>query len=424
MSFLILSLFFNSSLFVYKDSLPNGLKILIYPDTNSEIVSCQVWYKVGSYYEPENLTGISHLLEHMAFKGSKNFPKNSYSETIRALGGIDNAFTSELYTCYWADIGKDYYDIVLKMEADRMANLTLDRKEFETEKRVVMEERRLGENTPYSPLWEGFGLISYFLHPYRQPVIGWMPILERLTYEDLVNWYKNYYQPNNAIIVLSGNVKIDEAMKKIKKYFGKIKKRTDIKERKPFDLPITGERRIILKREVKTPMMIFGYKTCAINDQDFYPLEVLEKILLWGKTSRLYQKLINEKNLLISISGGSDIQKDTGIFYFFLVAEDTSKLFLAEKEIEKELENIINEKIKEEELNRIKTRILAEYVFQRERVRSIGFVLGSNEIATGSYKFYEEYPKGIEQVKEEEIKEVIKKYFHKDNKISAILLPK
>lgn len=417
-------LLFLFNFFVYKDSLENGLKILIYPDTNSEIVSCQVWYKVGSYYEPENLTGISHLLEHMAFKGSKNFPKNSYSETIRALGGIDNAFTSELYTCYWADIGKDYYEIVLKMEADRMVNLILDKKEFETEKKVVMEERRLGENTPYSPLWEGFGLISYFLHPYRQPVIGWMPILERLTYEDLINWYRNYYQPNNALIVLSGNVKIDDALKKIKKYFGKIKTSSDIKERKPFDLPITGERRIVIKRETKTPMMVFGYKTCAINDKDFYPLEVLEKILLWGKTSRLYQKLITEKNLLISISGGSDIQKDTGIFYFFLVAEDTNKLFLAEKEIEKELESFISEKIKEEELKRIKNRLLAEYVFQKERVRSIGFILGSYEIATGSYKFYEEYPKKIEEVKEEEIKEMIKKYFHKDNKITAILLPK
>lgn len=422
MLFYIFSLLFT--FFVYKDSLPNGLKILIYPDTNSEIVSCQVWYKVGSYYEPENLTGISHLLEHMAFKGSKKFPKNSYSETIRALGGIDNAFTSTLYTCYWTDIGKDYYEIVLKMEADRMTNLTLDRKEFETEKKVVMEERRLGENTPYSSLWESFGLISYFLHPYRHPVIGWMPILERLTHEDLVNWYKNYYKPNNAIIVLSGNVKIDEAMKKIKKYFGKIKKGDNIKERKPFDLPIIGERRMILKKEIKTPAMIFGYKTCAINDPDFYPLEILEKILLWGKTSRLYQKLVTEKNLLINISGGSDIQKDTGIFYFFLIAEDTNKLFLAEKEIEKELENFVNEKIKEEELIKIKNRLLAEHVFQKEKVRSVGFILGSYEIAAGSYKFYEEYLQKIEEVKEEEIKEMIKKYFYKDNKITAILLPK
>jgi zinc protease len=421
MTILIVFIF---NIFVYKDSLPNGLKILIYPDTNSEIVSCQIWYKVGSYYEPENLTGISHLLEHMAFKGSKNFPKNSYSETVRALGGIDNAFTSEFFTAYWADVGKDYYEIVLKMEADRMVNLTLAEKDFESEKRVVMEERRLGENTPYSSLWEGFSLISYFLHPYRQPVIGWMPVLERIKREDLVNWYKTYYQPNNALIMLAGNIKIDEALKKIKKYFGKIKSKGKIKERFTFDFPLTGERKIVIRKEVTTPMMIIGFKTCSPKDSDYYPLEVLEWLLLRGKTAYLYQKLVNEKNLLISISGGSDIQKDTGIFYFFLTAEDSTKLFLAAEEIYKELENIGQEKLKEEDLKRIKNRVLAEYIFAKERVRNMGFALASFEILFGTYKFFEEYPQKIEAVKEEDIKGVIKRYFQKDKRITAILLPK
>ncbi len=415
-------LFSNFTLPVQSFTLKNGLRVLFYIDTLSPLVSTQVWYKVGSYYEPSGITGISHLLEHMAFKGSKNYPGDLYSKLILENGGQDNAFTSENYTAYWSDLAYDRYELALKLEADRMKNLLLDSQEFESERKVVMEERRLGENSPYSTLYENFYAVAYLSHPYRNPVIGWMDDLKRITISDLRNWYQTYYQPKRAVLVLAGKIKPKEALKKVERYFGGIKGK-EVRE-KTFSEPLPkGERRIKIKRDVKTPFLMLGYRTCGVQDEDYFPLEVLEGILLRGKSSRLYKTLVYEKNLLTDIWGGSDIEKDPGIFYFFAVIKDTGKIKEVENALYQEIEKLKEDTITTSELEKIKNQVLADFFFQQDRIRSLGFSLARWEILLNDYTFFQKYPEKIAAVKKEDIQRVLKRYFIEENRTVALLLP-
>jgi zinc protease len=421
----LLTIFFlwvDLSLPVHSYTLKNGLRVLFYVDTLSPMVSTQVWYRVGSYYEPSGLTGISHLLEHMAFKGSKNYPGDLYSKLILENGGQENAFTSENYTAYWSDLSSDRYELALKLEADRMKNLLLDSLEFESEKKVVMEERRLGENSPYDVMWENFYAVAYLSHPYRTPVIGWMDDLKRIRVSDLRNWYRNYYQPKNAVLILAGRIKPESAIKKVERYFGGIKGK-DVPELSFSEPPPRGERRIKIKKDVKTPLLMIGYRTCDISDPDYFPLEVLEGILFRGRSSRLYQSLVFTKGLVTDIFGGSDIEKDPGIFYFFAVVKETTKIGETEKAIYEEIERLKTDSIPTKELEKVRNQVLADFFFQQDRIRSIAFSLAKWEILLGDYTFFERYPKEISQVKEEDIKRVLRRYFTEDRRTVAILLP-
>ncbi len=404
-------------------TLKNGLRVLIYSDTLTPTVSTQLWFKVGSYYEPSGLTGISHLLEHMAFKGSKNYPGDLYSRLILENGGQSNAFTSENYTAYWSDLAFDRYELALKLEADRMKNLLLDSLEFESERKVVMEERRLGENSPYGIMWENFYAVAYLSHPYRTPVIGWMDDIKRIRVSDLRNWYRHYYQPKRAVLILAGNIKPSSAIKKVEKYFGKIKGK-DVSELVFSEPPPKGERRIKIKKAVKTPFLMIGYRTCDISNPDYFPLEVLEGILLGGRSSRLYKRLVYEKGLVTDIFGGSDIEKDPGLFYFFAVVKDTTKISETEKAIDEEIERLKIDPIPNQELEKIKNQVLANFFFQQDRIRSIAFSLAKWEILLGDYTFFERYPKKIAEVKEEDIKRVLARYFTEDRRTVATLFPK
>ncbi len=410
------------SLPVHYFTLKNGLRVLIYVDTLSPMVSTQVWYKVGSYYEPSGLTGISHLLEHMAFKGSKNYPGDLYAKLILENGGNENAFTSDNYTAYWSDLAYDRYELALKLEADRMVNLILDSSEFESERKVVMEERRLGENSPYGSLWETFYATAFLSHPYRNPVIGWMDDLAKIRISDLRRWYKENYQPKRAVLVLVGRVDPKGAIKKVEKYFGKIKGR-DVEEKSFWEPPQRGERRVKIKKGVKTPFLMVGYRTCDIQSEDFFPLEVLEGILFRGKSSRLYKRLVYEEKLVTDIFGGSDIEKDPGLFYFLAVVRDTTKIVDAERAIYEEIERLRSETIPAKELAKIKNQVLADFFFQQDRIRSLGFSLAKWEILINDYTFFANYPKRIAEVKEEDIKQVLRKYFYEDNRTVVTLLP-
>ena len=405
--------------------LKNGLKVLIYVDSSAPIVSTQMWYKVGSYYEPSGYTGLSHLLEHMGFKGSKKYGPGEFSRIIDENGGEDNAFTSELYTSYYENLAKDRYEIALDLEAERMKNLLLDPKEFVSEKQVVMEERRLGENSPTSVLWEKFYATAYLVHPYRTPVIGWMDDLERITRDDVYAHYRTYYTPQNAVLVIAGDIKPAEVIRKVERYFGRIKSRPVPK--KDFynaEPPQTGERRIKIKRDVKSPTLMIGYHVCGLDDPDFFVLEVIEGILLRGKSSRCYKRLVLEQALATGVWGGNDTEKDPGLFYFYVLPKSTELLDSTERTIYKELENLKKVPVTAEELERVTNQVIAGSIFSRDRIPSIARVLGRYTITTGSYKFFEEYPKKISSVTKEDIIRVARKYFTEDNRTVGILMPK
>src|SRR4030042_4630071 len=240
--------------------LDNGLKVLIYEDHFAPVVSVQVHYRVGAYNEVLGITGISHLLEHMAFKGTTKIVPKEYNKIIERSGGEENAFTSTHRTVYFANLSEDRYEIELELEADRMQNLTLAQKEFEPEKGVVMEERRLGENDPYSSFFEQLDFVSYSYHPYRRPVIGFMSDLEKISRDDVYNYYRKFYNPANAVVIVAGSVDPVDALKKVKKHLGKIPGRK-VEEPVYAEPPQHGERRFILKREVHLPALAIQYHT-------------------------------------------------------------------------------------------------------------------------------------------------------------------
>lgn len=422
---------------VYEYSLKNGLKVLVYVDSSAPVVSTQLWYKVGSYYEPSGITGISHLLEHMGFKGTKRIKPGEYWRIIHELGGEANAFTSELYTAYYANLASDRYEIAIDLESDRMRNLILDTLEFNREKQVVMEERRLGENSPGTALWEQFFATAYLVHPFRNPVIGWMNDLERITRDDVYNYYRSYYTPQNAILVIAGSVNPEVAYKKAEKYFSKIKSSpAPLKDFSKAEPPQKGERRFIVRRKVSAPMLMLGFHTCDIMNPDYYALEVLERILLTGKSSRLQRKLVYEQGKVLSIFGGNDTEKDPGIFYLFLTLQTVPKQVSKEekegfdyavKEVEEaiyqELEVLKQDTVNTKELERVKNQVISNFVFAQDRIFSMGAAIARSTITTGSYKFFENYPEMISKVTKDDIRRVVNKYFFSDNRTVGILLP-
>jgi len=419
----IIFLFAFQPIQVYEYNLDNGLKVLIYEDHFAPVVATQVHYRVGSYNEPYGLTGISHLLEHMAFRGTKKYGPKEYDRIIDEAGGEENAFTSTHQTVYWANLYKDRYELELMLEADRMQNLLIAEKEFIPEKGVVMEERRLGENDPYGNLFETIEQITYLYHPYRNPVIGYMVDLKNIQRDDVYQWYKKYYNPANAIIVISGDVNREEAIKLVKKYYGKIKG-NPIKEIEYFEPPQNGERKFKLYRDVNSPVLAINYRTVSINHPDVYALDVISKILSYGKSSRFEKVLVRQKGLAANIYLYPSSLKYDGTFFIFAIPQAGVDIGELEKEIYLEVDRLKKGDIGDAEIEKAKNQTLAQFVFRQDSPTGIGFTIGHWEIMSGSWNNINIYPQKVLEVTKEDIVRVAEKYFTEDNRTVGYLLPR
>ncbi len=403
-------------------TLENGLKVLIYEDHFAPVVSTQVYYRVGSYNEPEGLTGISHLLEHMAYRSTKQYGPKEYDRMIDEAGGINNGFTSNHMTTYWANLRSDRYELELKIEFDRMQDLLLLPEEFVTEKGVVMEERRLDENDPSSSLNEYLDLVCYSYSPYRHQIIGFMADLEKITRDDVYNWYKKYYNPANALILIAGDVNPDEALKLVKKYYGKIKG-AKMQELVFNDPPQRGERRFELKKDIETPILAIQYHTVPLNHKDMYALDVIKMILSSGLSSRFEKYLIREKGIASEIEAYHSNLKYDGVFAIFAVPQNGVNIASLEKEILNEIEKLKVETVTERELLKAKNQNLARAIYKLDAVDDLGFDIGIQELEGGTWQNINRYPEEIQKVTPEDIVTVAKKYLIKDNRTVGYLLP-
>ncbi len=408
---------------VYEYQLDNGLKILVYEDHFAPVVATQIHYKVGSYNEFLGCTGISHLLEHMAFRGTKNYGPKEYDRIIGEAGGEENAFTSTHQTVYWANLYKDRYELELMLESDRMQNLLIAEKEFIPEKGVVMEERRLGENDPYGTFFEMMDQMTYLYHPYRNPTIGYMIDLQNITRDDVFNWYKKYYNPSNAIIVVSGAVNKEEVVKLVKKYYGKIKG-NPVKEVEYFEPLQNGERRFKLYKDVNFPVLAINYRTVSINHPDVYALDVISKILSYGKSSRFEKILIREKELATNINVYTASTKYDGTFFIFAIPQAGINNEELEKEIYSEINLLKSGAITDAEIEKAKNQTLAQFVFRQDSPTGMGFTIGYWEIISGSWKNINIYPQKILELTKNDIARVAEKYFTEDNRTVGYLLPR
>ena len=433
-SFLILLLMMPLTAFatasIQEFKLDNGLKLIVQEDHRSPVVVSQVWYRAGSLDEVNGKTGVAHVLEHMMFKGTKQVKAGQFSRLIAAAGGKENAFTSTDYTCYFQQLEKSHLPLSFKLEADRMVNLQLTDEEFAKEIKVVMEERRWRtDDKPQSKVNEAFQGTVYRAHPYSRPVIGFMNDLENMTAADAREWYNNWYAPNNATLVVVGDVKADEVYKLAKQHFGKLKAKV-LPVRKPQVEPEQiGERRIVVKAPAKLPYLLMGYHVPALNhpetDWEPYALEVLAGVLSGNPAARLNQRLVRESQLAIDASAGYDLMSRGRQSVFAMDATPSEGKTMAELEaaLLQQIEIIKESGVTAEELERVKAGVIAADVYKRDSMFYQGMQIGTVETIGFPWKILEDYPNKLRAVTPEQVQAVARKYLLKDNLTVATLDP-
>ena len=411
-------------------TLNNGLKLIVQEDHRSPVVVSQVWYRAGSMDEVNGKTGVAHVLEHMMFKGTKKIPAGQFSRLIAAAGGKENAFTGADYTCYFQQLEKSHLPLAFKLEADRMANLNLTKAEFDKEIKVVMEERRWRtDDNPQSKVSEVYQATAFQAHPYGRPIVGFMNDLEHMTVEDAREWYNNWYAPNNATIVVVGDVKAKEVQKLAQHYFGKIKAKK-LPARKPQVEPEqVGERRLVVKAPAKLPYLLMGFHTPSLNnvaeDWEPYALEVLSSVLSGTPTSRLNQSLVRDSQLAVDVSAGYNILTRGRLSLFEIDGTPSEGKTLGELEnkIFDEIEKIKSTGVSAVELDRVKAGVIAGDVYQRDSMFYQAMQLGTVATLGFEPEILQAYIQKIRAVTSAQVQAVAKKYLVKDHMTVATLDP-
>lgn len=405
-------------------TLDNGLKVIISEDHKAPLATFQIWYRVGARDELSGKTGLSHLLEHMMFKGTPKYGSKVFSKIIQRNGGIDNAMTSKDYTMYFQTMSSDRTGLSIDLESDRMVNLIINEKETLSERDVVAEERRMRyDDDPQNALFEKTVAAAFMAHPYRRPVIGWMSDISAIQTDELLNHYRKYYSPDNAYIVIAGDVDPDKIMEKIKAAFGGVKKVNPLKPQVTKEPEQNGERRIRLKKEAELPSALISYHTPSFPHDDSYALEVLSTILSGGKSSRLYRSLIYEKKL--SLDAGADYSSmylDPFLFFFWATAVPGKDIADVEKAVYDEIEKIKNAPPFDKEVQKAKNQIEASFIFGQDSLYMQAMNIGRFELL-GSWRLMDKYLNGIRTVTPEDVQRVAKKYLTEDNRTVGILIP-
>jgi len=409
---------------VFETALPNGLKVILLENPKAPLVTFQVWYRVGSRNEEWGKTGLSHVLEHMTFKGTERVGPEEFSRIIQENGGNLNAFTSYDYTGYFENLSSDRIQVAIDLESDRMQNLILRQEDFRTERMVVMEERRLRtEDNPQAFLLEQVMATAFQIHPYRWPIIGWMEDLSRLTLEDLKPYYQTYYNPVNAFLVVVGDFKKDELLPKIEKAFGSYARGVVPNQDKVKDPPQVGERRISVKKEAQLPFLVMGYHVPNLRDPDSYVLEVIATILSGGKSSRLHQNLVREKRLVLSADADhSLLSRDPSLFYISADLLPGKEVAEVEKALDQEVERLQKEPVGEKELEKAKNQLEAAFIYGQDSLFYQAMLLAQHEISL-DWRAIDNYLPSIRKVSPEDILRVAKRYLILDNRTVGILIP-
>jgi len=414
---------------VHEKVLDNGLKVLMKSDHRAPIVTSQVWYKVGSSYEHAGVTGISHVLEHMMFKGSERLTPGEFSRIIAAHGGRENAFTGRDYTAYYQTLARDRLAIAFELEAERMRNLTLPEAEFLKELKVVKEERRLRtEDDPQALTFEQLNATAYEASPYRTPIIGWAQDLEHLQVADLRAWYRRWYAPDNATLVVVGDLEPEEVFAMAEKYFGPLEP-AQVSPPKPRGEPVQrGEKRIRVKAPAKEPYLILGYKTTAPGpdraDWESYALEMLASVLAGGRSARFSRELVRGSRVAATVD--ADYSAFTRLPGMFLIDGTPAKghtIAALEQAIRAQIERVRTLPVATSELERIRTQLIAGKVYEQDSVFYQAMQLGHLETVGLGWPLVDRYIEHLSRVTPEQIQTVARKYLIADNLTVALLEP-
>jgi zinc protease len=409
---------------VIETILSNGLKVILLENHKAPVATFQVWYRVGSRNEEWGKTGLSHMLEHMMFKGTQKVGPEEFSRIIQENGGNDNAFTTRDYTAYFENLSADRIQIPLDLESDRMQNLILQDADFRPERMVVMEERRLRtEDNPQAVLLEQMDATAFQVHSYHWPIIGWMEDISRFTLEDLKKYHQIYYTPANAFLVVVGDFQKTDLLPRIEKAFGSIPKGMIPDPKQNQEPQQRGERRIYVKKEAQLPLLVMGYHVPNLQEKDSYVLELIAAILSAGKSSRFYQSLIQGKRLVLEADAEhSLLSRDPSLFYLSAVPLPGKDVSEVEKSLNYEVERLQKEPIGERELTKVKNQLESSFVYSQDSIFFQAMVLAEHEIAH-SWRAVDDYLPAIRQITSEDIQRVARRYLTPDNRTVGILVP-
>lgn len=430
----VLLLFFaalscHASKSVHQFTLDNGLKVVVKEDHRAPVAVTMIWYNVGSADEPAGITGVSHALEHLMFKGTAHYPVGTFSKTIAALGGQENAATNQDYTYYYEKIAATQLPTAFELEADRMQNLLLNEHEFKQEIKVIREERRMRvEDNPQALTFERYLAAAHLTEPYHHPVIGWMNDLRQMNINDLRAWYQNFYAPNNATLVVVGDVKTAQVFELAKFHFGKLTRRPDYIRKKQIEPRGLGPKSISIHAPAKVPLLMFGYTvpsvSTATKDWEPYALELLTGILNAGESSRLAKNLVR----------GHHLASSTAVYYNLYTRYPTQFIFYGtpaqnysiadlKNGLLREIQQLQNLLVNNHELTRVKTQIIAQKTFEKDSIFAQASEIGLLETLGLGWQTTQVYSDQINRITPQQVQDVAKRYFTESTFTEAQLLP-
>jgi zinc protease len=406
-------------------TLANGLQVVFLEDHSTPIVHAELWYHVGSKNEREGRTGFAHLFEHMMFKGSKNVEPEGHPSWISSVGGQSNAYTNEDATVFWQTFPAQYLPLVLWLEADRMASLRIEEKVFQTEREVVKEERRMRvENQPYGRLNEIVYDQAFTRHPYKHSTIGSMKDLEAASIEDVRDFFRTYYVPNNATLVLVGDFDSREAGTLVQQYLGRIPKGKPVPRDIPQEPPQSKERRVRLEESWPLPAVVVAYHITFDGHPDSYPLHIASKVLSDGESSRIYRKLVYEKQLALAAFGGGNIIEDPNLFFAVAIVQPGQKPEEAITALIAELERLRTEPISGDELQQAKNQFARDYILTRESNKEKASHLGHAVVIHDDIKTADGEFDIFMNTTAADVQRVAQTYFKPENRLVLTIMPR
>ena len=414
---------------VFERTLKNGLKVVVKEDRRAPVVVQQIWYKAGSMDERTGVTGIAHVLEHLMFKGTQDVPAGEFSKRIAAAGGRENAFTSSDYTAYFQQLHKSKLPLAMQLESDRMRNLNLTAADFAKEIRVVMEERRLRtDDSAHALLHEKMMATIYQQHPYQHPVIGWMSDLEALTVGDAKAWYNRWYAPNNATLVIAGDVKADEVFALAQRYYGAIPRRALPPQRNFIEPEQVGIKRLVVKAPAELPHLVMSYHAPVIRDpaQDWkpYALQILAGVLDGNESARLNKHLVREQQIASSAGAGYDAtSRGPSLFTLEATPSEGKTVEDIEAALRGEIAQLFKDGVNEDELQRVKAQVTAGEVYKRDSLFYQAMQIGQMESIGLDYRAIPAMLEKLQAVTAEQVLQVAGEIFRDDNLTVAVLDP-
>ena len=413
----------------FETTLANGMKLIVKEDRRAPSVVHMVWYRAGAMDEPDGVSGVAHVLEHMMFKGTEDVGPGEFNKRVAAVGGRDNAFTGKDYTAYFQQVPPAHLPAMMALEADRMQNLVLTDDEFRRELEVVKEERRLRtDDQPRALVFEQLMATAYQAHPYRRPVIGWMPDLEAMQPDDARAWYRRWYAPNNAYLVVVGDVDHREVFREAEKHYGSVAA-NELPARRISPEPAQrGPRASVVKAPAELPYLAMAWQVPALrdpaNDREAYALQVLAAVLDGYDGARLTRRLVRDQQIAVSVGASYDTgNRGPALFYLHGVPAAGTTPEALQTALRAEIQRIRDDGISAEELARVKTQAVAAQVYKRDSLMGQAMEIGYLESAGMSWRDEATLLDGLRAVTADEVQAVARRYFDDDTLSTARLEP-